>query len=222
MDKFRAKILLEQKRDQLHLESFMRHDNIQKSQPEDINPFDKFEEDIQKGKPAAIGETRVWNGKKVKKIAEGKWVEISSEGKSRKEHEFESNKANVEEHSSNASKKDIETGRLKRIEERHKEQASKLSDKEYTDEEIENSNADNKREELYELGKMIIDKSPYTASELREDYEHDKINTKLDNKSYIKGWLSARGLSNGHLVFPYLQFLSDMHNSGNEKFKKKK
>jgi len=76
MDKFRAKVLLEQKRDQLHIERNLSG-NIQKSQSEDINPFDQFEEDIQKGKPATIGETRMWGDKKMRKQANGEWVEVS-------------------------------------------------------------------------------------------------------------------------------------------------
>lgn len=143
MDQFRAKVLLEQKRNQLHLESFMRHDNIQKSQPEDINPFDKFEEDIQKGKPAAIGETRVWNGKKMRKQANGKWVEVSEQGKTYKEHKEEADKLQDEwlklDRQGGAYRKSKE---LKEKHSPHYDQVIKLSDKEYTDEEVEGGEDD--------------------------------------------------------------------------------
>lgn len=151
MDQFRAKVLLEQKRNQLHLESFMRHDNIQKSQPEDINPFDKFEEDIQKGKKASIGETRVWNGKKVKKVAEGKWVEVSeTHNMSKKEHEQEIKYyQKVEENKGN----EVSDRRKAQDEQdKHHKLASKLSDKEYTDEEIERMGEKVLEEPKYKIG----------------------------------------------------------------------
>jgi len=80
MDKFRAKILLEQTRDQFHVQKVVASD-IQKSI--DTNPFEQFEDDIQKGKAGIVGEIRTWNGKKMRKEANGKWKEVS-EDKSKK------------------------------------------------------------------------------------------------------------------------------------------
>ena len=82
--------------------------------------------DISKGgKKANIGEIRDWNGKKYKKQANGKWLEISfgpkqgNHNMTKKEHEEESKKPNF----SHVSKT-------------HKNLASQLSDKEHSDEEV--------------------------------------------------------------------------------------
>ena len=48
---------------------------------------DRTAEVLQKGKSAMIGEIREWQGKKYKKQSNGKWVEVSEQGMTRKEHE---------------------------------------------------------------------------------------------------------------------------------------
>lgn len=79
--------------------------------------------ELEKAKKAAIGEIRIHGGKKVKKIAEGKWVEVSEHGMTRSEHEDKAAKAAEKSQSKAYDKHD--TAR------RH------LSDKEYSDEEVE-------------------------------------------------------------------------------------
>ena len=89
-------------------------------------------EDIQKSKPAVAGEIREWSGKKFKKQGNGKWVEVSDSHEiSKKDHEYQS-KERLEE-----SKKPSMHTALKEDESKwHKEQAEKLSDKEYDEEEL--------------------------------------------------------------------------------------
>jgi glutathione peroxidase-family protein len=100
---------------------------------------------IEKSGKANIGDIHIWNGKKFKKQVNGKWVEVSeSHGMTKKEHEFQSD---VKKEAASLAAKDkkyfirdtkLESGKL------HSEQASKLSDKEYSDEEVEiNKSLDN-------------------------------------------------------------------------------
>lgn len=103
--------------------------------------FDEFEptsDDIEKGVKANIGEIRIWGGKRVRKQSNGKWVEVSEQSLSKKEHENmnfyhdkESNRwRNVE------GKNDLRVSHDERKFE-HKELASKLSDKEYDESELD-------------------------------------------------------------------------------------
>ena len=75
---------------------------------------------LQKGKAANIGETREWSGKKYRKQANGKWLEVSEHGKTKSEHITERNK--WMESDSNYKKNHSVQG--------------KLSDKEHSDEEV--------------------------------------------------------------------------------------
>ena len=80
-----------------------------------------------------VGSTHEHNGKKYKKQANGKWLEVSeSHGLTKKEHEFQSD---VKKESASLAAKDkkyftrdtkLESAKL------HSEQASKLSDKEHS------------------------------------------------------------------------------------------
>ena len=84
-----------------------------------IDSFEKaITEDLSKGKAAPIGEIRIWNGKKYKKQANGKWLEVSEHGMTKKEHEYKGK------HSGDSSYK-------------HTLISDKLSDKEYDDTDFE-------------------------------------------------------------------------------------
>lgn len=80
-------------------------------------------------KKAAIGEVRSFGDKKVKKIAEGKWVEVSAHGRTKSEHEEIT--ANVMNSSAFSSTEKSE------IREINKRLTSNLSDREYSDDEVE-------------------------------------------------------------------------------------
>src|SRR5664279_5253214 len=103
----------------------------QKAQQDHIEK--SFNNDLNKGKSFPIG--TIHNG--FKKVKEGVWKKVSaSHGKTKKEHEFESEKVNDELRSGKVDKKDIESGRLERIKENHDNLASKLDDKDYSDEDV--------------------------------------------------------------------------------------
>jgi hypothetical protein len=87
--------------------------NIQKGMSVD----EAIENVLQKSKKANVGEVHTWNGKKFKKQANGKWLEVSEYGMTKEEHE------NKGKHSGDSSYK-------------HTLISDKLSDKEYSDEEV--------------------------------------------------------------------------------------
>lgn len=103
-----------------------------------VQKIDSFEkaitEDLAKGKAATIGEIRIWNGKKYKKQPNGKWLEVSEHGMARREHEQEIKyHQKVEENRGN----EISDRRKAQDEQdKHHKAASKLSDKEFSDEEV--------------------------------------------------------------------------------------
>jgi hypothetical protein len=95
-----------------------------------------FTNDISKGRAASVGEIRVWGGKKFRKQANGKWVEVSDQGKTRKEHVKLGNKNPYKTSAKTvAERKELED-RFNRHRNTHHSLASKLEDKEYTDEEL--------------------------------------------------------------------------------------
>lgn len=89
--------------------------------------------DIEKGGSSAqIGEIREWKGKKYKKQTNGKWVEVSEYGMTKKEHEnatksIQSKIGSQTSSKATSSKEGIRT---------HSKAASGLSDKEHSDEEV--------------------------------------------------------------------------------------
>lgn len=90
------------------------------------------EDNIEKGNKAVVGEIRTWGNKKYKKQPNGKWVEVSeSHGMTKEEHQKKSD-AQLK------GKGLINRERLN-IHIMHGEAASKLSDKEYSDEELNKS-----------------------------------------------------------------------------------
>jgi len=82
-----------------------------------------------KDKP--VGSIHEHNGKKYKKQDNGKWLEVSEQGLTKKEHD----KAWVD-IGLNSSPSDFYSHHFQATRKKHQEAASKLSDKEHTDEEI--------------------------------------------------------------------------------------
>ena len=109
----------------------------------ELDLMKSFSNDIEKGKAAQIGEIRVWQGKKMKKQANGKWVEVSDKGMTKEQHSKKTDEL--------SSKAGEQIGYAF-----HSKQASKLSDKEYDESEID---LENKIEKLYNKGvDVYIDK----------------------------------------------------------------
>ena len=81
-----------------------------------------------------LGSIHEYNGKKYKKQANGKWLEVSEHGMTKKEHEQEIKyHQKVEENKGN----EVSDRRKAQDEQdKHHKLASKLSDKEYTDDEV--------------------------------------------------------------------------------------
>jgi len=121
-----------------------RCNSIQKAQQEHIQK--SLGNDIEKAKSASIGEIHIWNGKKFKKQLNGKWTEVSEHGLTKKQHisEGEDEEAralhtsNMKGENKNLSISERTKKFNKHIEEsnKHHKLASKLSDKEYSDEEV--------------------------------------------------------------------------------------
>ena len=102
------------------------------SDDDSIRKSEDADEIIKGGKRALVGEIRTWNGKKYKKQANGKWLEVSEYGMTKKEHEnvtisIQSKLGSQTSSKVISSKEGIRT---------HSKAASGLSDKEYSDEEV--------------------------------------------------------------------------------------
>jgi len=104
--------------------------DIKKAQIDRVNAIQKSFEgdnDIEKGQKANIGEIHTWGGKKYKKQANGKWMEVSEHGKTKEEHSDESKNKRViawNTKDDEYRKKYSDESKL------NEEAASKLSDKE--------------------------------------------------------------------------------------------
>lgn len=86
------------------------------------------------GKHGMIGEIREHNGKKFKKVAEGKWMEVSEHGLTKKEHLYQYGG-----HLKSAEERGVsDEDHKKHLREasKHDTAGEKLSDKEHTDEEV--------------------------------------------------------------------------------------
>lgn len=90
----------------------------------------EFGSQIEKARAATIGEIREWSGRKYKKQANGKWVEISVAGLSNKEHKDKAKNYLLNAHKSHDPKGNEE------LADQHQIASSSVSDKEYSDEEI--------------------------------------------------------------------------------------
>ena len=92
--------------------------------------------DIEKSKKAGVGEIHTWNGKRYRKEANGKWVEVSEHGMSKKEHEDKAGEHRSNMETSNKKGEGHIYYREMAKRDEHKDVAGKLSDKEHTDEEV--------------------------------------------------------------------------------------
>lgn len=102
--------------------------------------YDKAVEelDLLKGKKAMVGEIRDWKGKKYKKIANGKWAEISEHGYTHKEHSqivknYDIALGRPMENTESALEYNNE---LRKQKAKHQAATLDLDEKEYTDEEM--------------------------------------------------------------------------------------
>jgi hypothetical protein len=135
------------------------------------------ENDIQKGKPAVAGEIREWSGKKMKKQPNGKWVEVSEHGMSKKEHEGE-----AKDYDSGGDKK----GNSKRSQ-MEKESASKLSDKEYDDEELEEDKEDKENKTTFykEMPKSVAKDTAEYWGNKKELWNKGEISLSKEDKNKL-------------------------------------
>ena len=102
---------------------------IDKSQIMQGIESDSTAEILQKGKVAMVGEVREWQGKKYKKQVSGKWVEVSEQSMTKKEHGEKLSLANSwVAHTENKDKEANEA--WKKEQSKHKETVEKLSDEE--------------------------------------------------------------------------------------------
>jgi hypothetical protein len=166
--------------------------NLKKS--DSSNPFFEFEPDINKAShsKAMVGEVREWSGKKYKKQSNGKWLEVSES------HGF----LTKQEH-----KKESEFFRSKHTGNHnlHKKIASKLSDKEHSDEEVglEGEKDDQKPDYQHFTDDAIArdfeektgeDSSDYTRTQMIESLKKSEI----FNEDSLPG-LSATDILKSHI-----------------------
>jgi hypothetical protein len=124
--------------------------NIDQNLQKGMSPDEAIENVLQKSKKANVGEVHTWNGKRYKKQSNGKWLEVSEHDRT---HSF------LMETSAILKRKAQErrdfgipyaAGEYEKDSIYWKEQASKLSDKEYEDHEI--GLGGEKKEATAELG----------------------------------------------------------------------
>jgi len=125
--------------------------------------------DIQKGKVGMVGEIRTWSGKKYKKQANGKWLEVSEGGATKKEHELEVNKYRSFS-SGRAAGRAAEDKKLGYMKEktRHEVLADKLSDKELDDSDFEEK--EEKFEDILEKAKSPAQFWNKMSSETKKEF----------------------------------------------------
>lgn len=174
------------------LKSFDKDElNIIKSQ------FGKMLDVIEKGKAANIGEIREWSGKKYKKQSNGKWLEVSeSHGKTKKEHEFESDVKKESASLADKDKKDFVRDTKLESSKLHSEQASKLSDKEHSDEEV---GLGEKKDEEVKREKFLVTFHTTDNSGINHPQtEMIKIPSNIeDKKTWLSNWWDKNGKKTG-------------------------
>lgn len=89
-----------------------------------------FADDLQKGVAATIGEVRTWDGKRYKKQANGKWMQVSEHGMTKEEHADKATKLYPK---GTITSKNFHK---KASSDKHREQASKLDSKQYDETEL--------------------------------------------------------------------------------------
>lgn len=85
---------------------------------------------LEKGKSAMVGEIREWSGKKYKKQANGKWLEVSEYGMTKKEHLESKRRANVSAETAFREARRSDLDKYEKEQDKHREAISKLSDEE--------------------------------------------------------------------------------------------
>jgi hypothetical protein len=110
----------------------------------------EFGSQIEKSRAATIGEIREWSGRKYKKQANGKWVEVSEHGMTKKEHHTKAKEADdAITHRVGGSDEATMAAHDSRRE-KHLDISNKLSDKEYSDEEVGSGDHKTKKSNLPE------------------------------------------------------------------------
>ena len=184
------------------------------------NKNEKIKEDIFKayndnllkgGKKANVGEVREWSGKKFKKQANGKWVEVSEHGMTKKEHETESDKKlfQAKKHGykhapgggnwGSPHKKEINHNKkydklyMSHLD--HRDLSSKLSDKEHSDEEVglvgkpyKKKEGKEKKEEVKIEGKDMIDAKYKRMKEAENDFSEALNSNDTQKEVYRQRW----------------------------------
>ena len=131
-------------------------------------------DEIEKGKPAAIGEIRDWSGTKYRKVASGKWEEVREVGSGGVSLGISSKKdKTITQRASEAAKKQDENERRskKRKEEAKKEKLREKYEEEYGDKVYEHKQE--LRDALYDLKQTRIDMEQEVAS--APESEKDKV-----------------------------------------------
>ena len=130
-----------------------------------------LENDIEKGTQPIGAITTHNDGKQYKKVAEGDWRPVSEKGMTKKEHQDK--QSEHLDHTYNAQQKneDSEVRRHLEVERKHGEAAKKLSDKEYSDDEVHGK--EKEIVDIENISDQIVDwASSGTASGLHEVGKH--------------------------------------------------
>lgn len=133
--------------------------DIKKAQLDRINAIQKsFESDndIEKGQKANIGEIRVWGGKRYKKQANGKWMEVSHLGRTNKEHTELADRHKLDKEEGEKEYNEVKRRGAQGLEHDERKWGSQLSDKEYDESELSGE----------DIPKNILNKYEYLKGEL--------------------------------------------------------
>jgi hypothetical protein len=161
---------------------------------------EKILEKTPQSSPKKPGDIIEHNGKKYKKQANGKWLEVSeSHGLTKKEHEFQSD---VKKESASLAAKDkkyftrdtkLESAKL------HSEQASKLSDKEYDDTDFEEKEGGKEKDTEDKIVNDFLDESNDLSRAIKNmpvNRNTEPILTKLHEMAAERGHLTEQGVFN--------------------------
>lgn len=148
----------------------------------------KSSDNIIKAHAASIGEIRKWGDKSYKKQANGKWMEVSEHGMTKKEHE-ESGTNHMrfaDKIGLNSSAQDFESHHFqstykehRKEQEKHKLSASKLSDKEHDESELSGVKGSK-----ISISSIIVGRDYFaTDSETSKTFEKVKVLSKKKDES---------------------------------------
>lgn len=155
-----------------------------------VTPIQKSEEDsLEKGgKQGMVGEIREWDGKKFKKQSNGKWLEVSEHGMTKKEH------GKIVDHTAkewSKTQKNIFTARTENAKKlandnaKHRENFEKLSDKEYDDSNFEKGGEGSRGGKVIgytKSGKPIYDTISHSSHKNFTKQDHDDAYNLVDKK----------------------------------------